>query len=171
MNIDLDATADGVGTTELVVAANTFHKVTPTSAPSCDCTSGAFFTNAFRVEIDGVARQAVVSAEHLGFTVPRLGTTTYSPGAPVFNAIRLAATTSTSPASTSLRSYFDAWSTSEATGIADQRPGEIDLQNPSLTQTLAQIDLIDLEPVFPFEPMFVDGRQTLTVQPAFLDVG
>src|SRR4029078_8318509 len=128
-----------------VVGANTFQQVTPASAPSCDCTSGAFFTHAFRVEIDGVARQAVVAAAHLGFTVPRLGTTTDRHGGPGFNAIRLAATTSTSPASTSLRSYFDAWSTSEATGIADQRPGEIDLQNHSSNQTLAQIELIELD--------------------------
>jgi hypothetical protein len=171
MHIDLDGTAVSAGSTELVVAANAFRKVSPTSGPSCDCSSGLFFTDSFRVTIDGSAKTGVVSAENIGFTVPRLGTTTYSPGAPVFNAIRLAATTSTSPAATSTRNYFDAWSSSEATGIGDPRSGQIDLQSSALTQTLAQIDLIELEPVFPFDPMFVDGRQALTVRPAFLDVG
>ena len=35
----------------------------------------------------------------------------------------------------------------------------------SLSQTVAQIDLANLEPAFPFTPMFVDGRRTLTLRP------
>jgi len=163
--IDVDAGSSAAGTVDLVVAANGFHKVSPTDAPSCDCSSGSFLTGNFSLEVGGSVRQGVAVVTGVGFTVPRLGTTTYGPGTPAFNAVAVGVSSTTSPSVTATRTYLQNWSDSVAGGAVDKRDGELNLLNASLSQPVAQLDLANLEPVFPFTPMFVDGRQTLTLRP------
>ena len=163
--LDVDAASSAAGTVDLVVAANGFHKVSPTDAPPCDCSSGSFLTGNFSLEVDGSVRQGVAAVTGVGFTVPRLGTTTYVPGTPAFNAVAVAVSSTTSPSVSTTRTYLQNWSDNVAGGAVDQRDGRLNLLNASLSQPVAQLDLTNLEPVFPFTPMFVDGRQTLTLRP------
>ena len=163
--LDVDAASSAAGTVDLVVAANSFHKVSPTNAPPCDCSSGSFLTGNFSLEVDGSVRQGVAAVTGVGFTVPRLGTTTYVPGTAAFKAVAVGVSSTTSPSVSATRTYLQNWSDSVAGGAVDQRDGRLNLLNASLSQPVAQLDLANLEPVFPFTPMFVDGRQTLTLRP------
>lgn len=163
--LDADAGSSAAGTVDLVVAANGFRKVSPTDAPQCDCSSGSFLTGNFSLEVDGSLRQGVAAVTGVGFTVPRLGTTTYVPGTPAFNAVVVGVSSTTSPSVSATRTYLQNWSDSVAGGAVDQRDGRLNLLNASLSQPVAQLDLANLEPAFPFTPMFVDGRQTLTLRP------
>jgi hypothetical protein len=162
---DVNAGSSAAGTVDLVVAANGFRKVSPTDPPPCDCSSGAFLSGNFSFEVDGTVRAGVADVTGIGFTVPRLGTTTYSPGTPAFNAVAVGASTATSSSVSSTRAYLQSWSDNVAGGAVDRRDGRLNLLNASLSQPTAQVDLANLEPVFPFTPMFVDGRQTLTLRP------
>ena len=155
--LDVDAGSSAAGTVDLVVAANGFHKVTPTNPPPCDCSSGAFLAGNFSFEVDGGERKGVAEVTGIGFTVPRLGTTTHVPGTPAFSAIGVG--TGTSPTVSATRTYLQSWSDSVAGSAVDRRDGRVDLFSASLSQTVAQIDLANLEPAFPFTPMFVDGRR------------
>ena len=166
--LNVEAGSSAVGTVDLVVAANRFHKVTPTDAPPCDCSSGAFLAGNFSVEVDGAARSGVAEVNGIGFTVPRLGTTTYVPGTPELNAVGVGVSTGTSGNVAATRTYLQSWSDSAASGAVDQRDGRVNLFGASFSQPTAQIDLANLEPVFPFTPMVVDGRQTLTLRPSNL---
>jgi hypothetical protein len=166
--LDVDAGSSAVGTVDLVVAANGFHKVSPTDPPPCDCTTGSFLTGNFSLEVDGSVRPGVAEVTGLGFTVPRLGTTTYVPGTPVFNTVSVGVSTGTSPSVSGTRTYLQNWSDGVAGGAVDRRSGRLNLFGQSLSTTVAQVDLANLEPVFPFTPMFVDGRQTLTLRPEHL---
>jgi hypothetical protein len=161
--LDVDAGSSAVGTVDLVVAANAFRKVTPTDPPTCDCTSGSYLTGNFSLQVGGSARPGVAEVTGVGFTVPRLGTTTYVPGAPAFNGVAVGVSTGTSSSVSATRNYLQSWSDNVAGGAVDRRSGQLNLLGPSLS-TVAQIDLANLEPVFPFTPMFVDGRQTLTLR-------
>ena len=165
---DLDAGSSATGTVDLVVAANGFHKVSPTDPPPCDCTSGAFLTGNFSVEVGGVLRSGVAEVTGIGFTVPRLGTTTYVPGVPAFDAVAVGVSTGTSPSVSTTRTYLQSWSNNVAGGAVDRRDGRVNLFGASFSSPTAQIDLANLEPVFPFTPLFVDGRQTLTLRPDHL---
>ena len=124
--LDVDAGSSAAGTVDLVLAANGFHKVTPTNPPPCDCSSGVFLAGA---------------------------------GTPAFSAIGVGVSTGTSPSVSTTRTYQASWSDSVAGSAVDRRDGRVDLFNASLSQTVAQIDLANLDPAFPFTPMFVDGRQ------------
>jgi collagen triple helix repeat protein len=163
--LDLDAGSSAAGTIDLVVAANGFRKVSPTPSPSCDCSSGAFLGGNFSVDVDGAARPGVAGVTGIGFTVPRLGTTTYVPGTPAFDAVGVGVSSGTSGNVAATRTYLQSWSEAVAGGATDPRDGRVNLFNTSLSQTVAEIDLANLEPVFPLTPMFVDGRQTLTLRP------
>jgi hypothetical protein len=165
---DVDSGSSAAGTVELVVAANGFRKVSPTDPPPCDCTSGSFLTGNFTVDVDGSARPGVAEVTGIGFSVPRLGTTTYSPGTPAFNAVGIGVSTGTSGNVTGTRTYLQNWSDNVAAGTVDRRDGEVSLFGTSFSQPTAEVDLADLEPVFPFTPMIVDGRQTLTLRPNHL---
>jgi len=165
---DVDAGSSAVGTVDLVVAANGFHKVTPTDPPPCDCSSGGFLAGNFSFELGGSAEPGVAEVTGIGFTVPRLGTTTYVPGTPSFNAVAVGASTGTSGSVSATRAHLQAWSDNVAGGAIDRRSGRVNLFGSSLSTTVAQVDLANLEPVFPFTPMFVDGRQTLTLRPQHL---
>lgn len=167
-SFDVDAGSSAVGTVDLVVAANGFHKVSPTDPPPCDCSSGVFLSGNFSFDVDGTVRSGVADVTGIGFTVPRLGTTTYSPGTPAFNAVTVGVSTGTSPSVSNTRTYLQNWSDNVAGGAIDRRDGRVNLLNASLSQPTAQVDLANLEPVFPFTPMFVDGRQTLTLRPDHL---
>lgn len=162
--LDLDvSTPSAIGSVDLVVAANGFDKVTPTAGPTCDCNSGNFFGNNFSLAVGGTTLAGTVAIDGLGFTVPRLGTTSYSPGTPSVNTIRVAASSAAAGAAATTRSYLSAWSDNVAAGNTDARAGEITLRDAAFNSA-AQVSLSHLEPVFPFEPMFVDGRQTLTLR-------
>jgi hypothetical protein len=165
---DVDSGSSAAGTVELVVAANGFRKVSPTDPPPCDCTSGSFLTGNFTVDVDGSARPGVAEVTGIGFSVPRLGTTTYSPGTPALNAVGIGVSTGTSGNVTGTRTYLQNWSDNVAAGTVDRRDGEVSLFGTSFSQPTAEVDLADLEPVFPFTPMIVDGRQTLTLRPNHL---
>jgi Collagen triple helix repeat (20 copies) len=169
VDMDADGTAISGGSVDLVVAANGFHKETPTSAPACDCSSGLFQTEAFQFRVNGSAKTGVIEVHGIGFTVPRLGTTTYLPGTPALTKLQVQTSTSTSSSSTSTRAYFQAWSDNVAQGNIDHRSGELDLLNASFSTVLAEIDFNNLEPVMPFDPMFVDGRQTITLLGSNID--
>lgn len=166
--LDVDAGSSAAGTVDLVVAANGFHKVSPTDPPPCDCTSGSFLAGNFSVEIGGSPRTGVAEVTGIGFTVPRLGTTAYVPGTPAFNAVGVGVSTGTSSSVSATRAYLQSWSDAVAGGAVDQRAGTVNLLGQSLATTVARIDLSHLEPVFPFTPMFVDGRQTLALRPDHL---
>ena len=160
--LDLDvSTPSAIGSVDLVVAANGFDKVTPTAGPTCDCNSGNFFGNNFSLAVGGTTLAGTVAIDGLGFTVPRLGTTSYSPGTPSVNTIRVAASSAAAGAAATTRFYLSAWSNNVAAGNTDARAGEITLRDAAFNSA-AQVSLSYLERVFPFEPMFVDGRQTLT---------
>jgi hypothetical protein len=87
------------------------------------------------------------------------------PGTPAFDAVAVGVGSTTSPSVSATRTYLQNWSDTVAGGAVDQRDGRLNLLNASLSQPVAQLDLANLEPVFPFTPMFVDGRQTLTLRP------
>jgi len=162
-NIDLNAGVNSSGSVDLVVAANGFHKETPTSPPPCDCSSNLFATDAFTFRVNNSAKVGVAEVHGIGFTVPRLGSTTYVPGTPALSKLRVEASTVTSPGTSSTRAYFQAWSDNVAQGNTDLRSGELDLFNASLTTILGEIDFTNLEPVMPFDPMFIEGRQSITL--------
>ena len=161
-SIDLNAGSNATGEIDLVVAANGFHKEAPTSAPSCDCSSNQFAADSFDLEVGGQTRGGVLEMHGVGFTVPRLGSTSYTPGTPALSRLQVELSTSTSPTATSTRNYFQAWSDNVAQGNSDQRDGRLNLRNAAFS-LLAELDYVDLEPVMPFDPMFVDGRQTITL--------
>jgi len=162
-DMDVDATAGAtLGTVDLIVAANGFHKQVPTSAPACDC-SNAFQPNVFTFRVDGQLKTGVVEVHGIGFTVPRLGTTSYAPGTPALKKLQVQASSGTTASATSTRTYFETWSDNVAQGNLDRRSGELDLFNGSQSTQLAELDFDQLEPVMPFDPMFVDGRQTITL--------
>ncbi len=167
-SFDLDAGSSATGTIDLVVAANGFRKVSPTDPPPCDCSSGAFLSGNFSVQLDGVTRTGVAEVTGIGFRVPRLGTTTYVPGTPALDPVAVGVSTATSPSVSATRTYLQSWSDGVAGGAIDRRDGSVDLFSASFSQPTAEVELVNLEPVFPFTPMFVDGRQTLTLQPEHL---
>lgn len=170
VNMDLNAGTTGVGDVELVVAANGFHKETPSSAPACDCSGNLFQTNAFVLDVGGQPKSGVAEVNGIGFTVPRLGSTTYVPGTPALSRLQVEVSTSTAPGATSTRTYFQTWSDNVAQGNIDRRSGELDLfNNASLSTLVAELDFTQLEPVLPFDPMFVDGRQTITLVGSTID--
>lgn len=162
VNIDLDAGSNASGAVDLVVAANGFHKEAPTSAPSCECSSNLFATDAFDLEVDNQTRGGVLELHGIGFTVPRLGSTTYTPGTPALSKLQVEVSNTTSPTATSTRNYFQAWSDNVAQGNSDQRSGRLNLRNAAFS-LLVEINYVDLEPVLPFDPMYVNGRQTITL--------
>lgn len=90
------------------------------------------------------------------------------PGTPAPLKLRVEAGTVTSPGVTSARAYFEAWSHNVAQGNGDLRSGELDLQNAALS-TPVEINYVELEPVMPFDPMFVDARQTITLLGTTMD--
>ena len=51
-DIELDAGVNSSGSIDLVVAANGFHKETPTSPPSCDCSSNLFSVRSFAFHVN-----------------------------------------------------------------------------------------------------------------------
>jgi hypothetical protein len=167
-NIDLNAGINGTGEVDLVVAANGFHKETPTAAPSCDCSSNLFAVDAFDLEVGGQNRPGILEMHGVGFIVPRLGSTTYAPGTPSLSKLQVEVSTTTSPSATNTRNYFQAWSDNVAQGNSDLRSGRLNLRSPSLS-LLSELNYVDLEPVMPFDPMFVNGRQTITLVGATLD--
>ena len=79
-----------------------------------------------------------------------------------------AVSTTTSPSATNTRNYFQAWSDNVAQGNSDLRSGRLNLRSPSLS-LLSELNYVDLEPVMPFDPMFVNGRQTITLVGATMD--
>jgi hypothetical protein len=159
-SIALDATSNDVGDVELVVATNTFQSETPTSAPLCDC-SNVFFQGDFSLVIEGVGKSGVVAIDGLGFSVPRLGSTTYVPGTPSIDDLRVGVSSSNTPGSTTTRTFFTTWANNVAQGNTDQRDGTVELLNSSLNE-LAHIDISNLEPLTLFDPMTVDGAQSIT---------
>ena len=167
-DIDLDAGSNATGVVDLVVAANGFHKETPTAAPSCDCSSNQFVADAFDFEVDGQTRGGVLEMHGVGFTVPRLGSSTYTPGTPALSKLQVELSTSTSPTATTTRNYFQAWSNNVAQGNSDQRSGRVNLRSAAFS-LLAELNYADLEPVMPFDPMFVNGRQTITLLGSTMD--
>jgi collagen triple helix repeat protein len=166
-SVDLEATASGFGTVDLVVAANGFQKEPPTPAPPCDCSNGdSFDVGQFSLEVQGTTR-LVLGITGLGFTVPRLGTTSYAPGTPELGAIRVAVGSSGNGAAAT-RAYFQAWSDAVAGGNVVHRDGRVELRSAS-SSLVDEIDLDGLEPVLPFEQLLIDGRQTFTLRPQAID--
>jgi Collagen triple helix repeat (20 copies) len=159
-SIALDANSSDVGEVELVVATNTFQSETPTSAPPCDC-SNVFFQGNFSLEINGSDKPGILKIDGLGFSVPRLGSTNYVPGTPSIEDLHVGVTSSNSPGFATTRTFFTTWANNVAQGNTDQRDGTVDLLSNSLS-LLAHIDISNLEPLTLFDPMAVDGAQSIT---------
>ena len=160
--MDVDAASNAAGEVNLVVATNTFQQQTPSSAPSCDCTNG-FTKGDFSFEVEGSNKPGIISVSDVGFTVPRLGSTFYTPGTPSMNDIHVKVSSGTSsPSFAATRTFFTTWADNVAQGNTDRRGGRLSLLTPTQS-SLAQIDSSHLEPVTLFDPMTVDGAQSITL--------
>jgi hypothetical protein len=166
-SIALDANSNEVGEVQLVVATNTFQSEAPTSAPLCDC-SNVFFQGSFSLEIGGSDKPGVVAIDGLGFSVPRLGSSTYVPGTPSIDDLQVGVTSSNGPSFTTTRTFFTTWANNVAQGNTDRRDGTVNLLSNSLS-TLAHIDISNLEPLTLFDPMIADGAQSITFSADHLD--
>jgi hypothetical protein len=122
----------------------------------------------FSLEIDGSNKSGVLALDGLGFSVPRLGSTTYVPGTPTIDNLHVGVTNSNSPSFTADRAFFTTWANNVAQGNTDQRDGTVNLLNSGLT-TLAHIDFVDLEPLTLFDPMTVDGAQSIRLSAQHLN--
>lgn len=166
-SITLDATSNEVGEVELVVATNTFQSETPVAAPPCDC-SNVFNKADFSLEIEGSNKSGVLALDGLGFSVPRLGSTNYVPGTPSIDDLHVSVSGANTPSAVTTRAFFASWANNVAQGNTDQRGGTVNLLNTGQT-TLAHVDFVDLEPLTLFDPMVVDGAQSIRLSAQHLN--
>ncbi len=165
--IDMDAASNSFGVVSLVVTASAFREETPTSAAPLT-TNGRFTEGTFSLSITGVNGVGVRRLAGIGLTVPRLGSSSFSPGTPSFRVMRVGAV---GAGGASTRSDLQNWAAAVAGGTNDRRTGTLSLRAANFTTQVASISFTDLEPQSFLDPLPVNGVQSISLRVGSLSFG
>ncbi len=156
VELGVDHSSKSPGTVDIDVAANSFQQGPATSPNSSITTDGRWPSNSFSVSITGVDTSGIAEVSHIGFTLARNGTTSYTPGALTLNTITIEVG---SPPSTV--SDFDTWAATVAAGQIDRRDGSLNLLNSSLQQIVETIQFRGLQPTTLLDPFSIGRRRSI----------